>query len=37
VNRCPAIQGLIEDGIKEGMIEGENRLLSLIRLLTPGS
>ena len=22
---------------KEGMIEGENRLLSLIRLLTPGS
>ena len=37
VNMCTAIQGMIEDGIREGQEKGENMLARLIKLLTPGS
>ena len=33
INMCTAIQGLIEDG----RVEGENRLLKLIKRLKPGT
>ena len=37
VNMCTAIQGLIEDGKIEGREEGENMVLKLLKLLTPGT
>ncbi|MBQ9504684.1 MAG: hypothetical protein IJU93_06705, partial [Lachnospiraceae bacterium] len=37
IDVCIAIQGLIEDGKMEGRVEGENMLIKLLKLLTPGS
>ena len=37
VNMCTAIQELIEDGKIEGREEGENMVLKLLKLLTPGT